>query len=111
MSRKLGRVAPVYRGQYEEDTQYEALDVVEINGNSWVALESVENVVPGTNNKYWAPSSAGHVSPEAITLIVGIVKENVEDLAGFVKDDDYVRTENNFTSYYEELTIQIGRLD
>lgn len=103
MSRKLGRVAPVYRGQYEEDTQYEALDVVEINGNSWVALESVENVVPGTNDKYWAPSSVGHVSPEAITLIVGIVKKNVEGLAGFVKDDNYVHTSNNFTDEYKAI--------
>ena len=103
MSKKLGRVAPVYRGQYEEDTQYEALDVVELNGNSWVALESVENVVPGTNDKYWAPSSIGHVSPEAIALIVEIVKENVEDLAGFVKDDDYVHTSNDFTDEYKAI--------
>ena len=103
MSKKLGRVAPVQRGQYQEDTEYNALDVVELNGNSWVALESVENVVPGTNDKYWAPSSIGHVSPEAIALIVGIVKENVEDLAGFVKDDDYVHTSNNCTDEYKAI--------
>lgn len=103
MSKKLGRVAPVYRGQYKEDTQYEALDVVELNGNSWVALESAENVVPGTNDKYWVPSSVGHVSPEAIALIVGIVKENVEDLAGFVKDDDYTHMDENFTSEYKAI--------
>lgn len=103
MSKKLGRVAPVYRGQYEEDTQYEALDVVELNGNSWCALETVENVVPGTNEKYWAPSSIGHVSPEAIALIVEIVKENVEDLAGFVKDDEYTHMDENFTSEYKAI--------
>lgn len=103
MGKKLGRVAPVYRGQYQEDTEYNALDVVEIDGNSWCALETVENVVPGTNDKYWAPSSVGHVSPEAIALIVGIVKENVEDLAGFVKDDDYVHTSNNFTDEYKAI--------
>lgn len=112
MSQKLflGKVAPVFKGSYQEDTEYQVMHAVEYEGNTWVALDTVENVVPGTNDKYWAPLAVGEVSEEAIKLITSMVSETILESTSFVEDPDYVRTENNFTSYYEELVIQIGHL-
>ena len=108
-NRLLGYVRMHPRGVFDVMASYEPFDLVVCEDRSYVALEEVEGLIPGTEagESYWAEVAVGMVSQEAIELVINIVKENVEDLASLVKDPDYVRTENNFTSYYEELVIQI----
>ena len=52
---KLGRVAPIYKGVYDETTAYNALDIVYYNGRSYMAKQDTKgNVLPtGTDNDYW----------------------------------------------------------
>ena len=52
---KLGRVAPIYRGVYDETTAYNALDIVYYNGRSYMAKQDTKgNALPtGTDNDYW----------------------------------------------------------
>ena len=52
---KLGRVAPIYKGVYDETTAYNALDIVYYNGRSYMAKQDTKgNSLPtGTDNDYW----------------------------------------------------------
>ena len=50
---KLGRVAPIYKGVYDETTAYNSLDIVELNGSSYIARKSVTGVTPGTDDTSW----------------------------------------------------------
>ena len=52
---KLGRVAPIYKGVYDETTAYNALDIVYYNGRSYMAKQDTKgNPLPtGTDNDYW----------------------------------------------------------
>ena len=49
----LGKVAPTYRGSYETNTNYNELDIVELNGSSYIARKSVTRVTPGTDDASW----------------------------------------------------------
>ena len=71
---KLGRVAPIYKGVYDETTAYNALDIVYYNGRSYMAKQDTKgNVLPtgtGTDNDYWGlvaekgePGEPGKVGP------------------------------------------------
>lgn len=46
----LGRVGLVLKGDWSATTQYEKLDVIAYDGNSWVAKRSNKNVTPNTTN-------------------------------------------------------------
>ena len=52
---KLGRVVPIYKGEYNETTQYHELDIVYYNGSSYMAKQDTKgNTLPtGTENDYW----------------------------------------------------------
>ena len=48
---KLGRVAPIYKGVYDETTAYNALDIVYYNGRSYMAKQDTKgNVLPTEDN-------------------------------------------------------------
>ena len=49
----LGRITPTYRGSYETNTSYNELDIVELNGSSYIARKSVTGVTPGTDDTSW----------------------------------------------------------
>lgn len=54
---KLGRVAPIYKGVYDETTAYNALDIVfdKVSGQSFIAKQDTKgNSLPtGTEKEYW----------------------------------------------------------
>ena len=71
---KLGRVAPIYKGVYDETTAYNELDIVFDNtsGRSFIAKQDTKgNALPtGTDNDYWGliaengkPGKNGEVGP------------------------------------------------
>ena len=50
---KIGKVAPVPKGEYSETTQYNKLDIVSMNGGSWISKKPVRGVKPGTDPESW----------------------------------------------------------
>ena len=49
----IGQAAFVNKGAYNSGTTYAALNTVFYHGGTWVALKSVTNVTPGTDNTKW----------------------------------------------------------
>lgn len=49
----LGRILPIFRGEYNPEVMYEKLDIVLFNGSSWVANEEVVDVEPSTSSDKW----------------------------------------------------------
>ena len=51
----LGRILPVFKGKYNELTQYEKLDIVYYKGSSYVANSNMKGIAPdstGINNTW-----------------------------------------------------------
>ena len=51
----LGRILPVFKGKYNELTQYEKLDIVYYKGSSYVANSNMKGIAPdsaGTSNTW-----------------------------------------------------------
>ena len=59
-SLNLGRVRPVYQGDYDSDRTYVALDYVSDNGSTWMAVRDVPaGIAPQENDTtYWAKIGA-----------------------------------------------------
>lgn len=75
----LGQAAYVNKGAYSSTSQYAALNTVYYNGGTWVALQSVSGVAPGTDSSKWlcitqgirsltfAPGATGYMT---VTLVL-----------------------------------------
>lgn len=55
----LGQAAYVNKGDYSASVSYAPLNTVFYNGGTWVALESVSNVAPGSDASKWLCISQG----------------------------------------------------
>lgn len=53
----LGRVLPIYKGDWSADTNYDILDIVYYNGNSYTAKQPSTNQEPKADSAYWGLSS------------------------------------------------------
>lgn len=49
----IGQAAYVNKGAYDSSVTYAALNTVFYSGGTWVALTTVTNVTPGTDNTKW----------------------------------------------------------
>lgn len=61
----LGPVGLNPLGEYNSETEYEKLDVVLYQGSSYVALQTVQGIVP-TNTEYWQKLVSGGVGVDDI---------------------------------------------
>ena len=96
MNYNLGRVLPIFKGEYDNDEIYINLDVVYYNGSSYVAKGETQGNLP-TDTEYWQPvAMAGVLSPEQIEEVEQQIIEYVQG-QGYVIDSDYTHTDNNFT--------------
>ena len=65
---KIGKVAPVPKGEYSETTQYNKLDIVSMNGESWISKKPVRGVKPGTDPDSWTQlAQKGDTGPKGDT--------------------------------------------
>ena len=49
-----GRILIMPKGEWNAETQYEMLDLVERNGRSWIARKASKGIAPATSNsEYW----------------------------------------------------------
>lgn len=94
----LGRVIPIFKGEYNNETEYKYLDVVLYNGSSYVVVKDSTTGNLPTNTEYWAMvAHAGELSPEQIANIEQQIIEYVQG-QGYVIDANYTHTDNNFTN-------------
>lgn len=93
----LGRVLPIFKGEYDPTATYENLDVVLYNGSSYVALNTTTNNLPTDENHWAIVALAGTLSPEQIAEVEQQVIEYVQG-QGYVIDNNYTHTDNNFTN-------------
>ena len=45
----IGRILPIFKGDWDDATTYQKLDIALYDGSSWVALRQNTNVTPSTN--------------------------------------------------------------
>ena len=72
MNYNLGRVLPIFKGEYDNNTRYSNLDVVYYNGSSYVAKGDTKGNLP-TDDENWQPvAMAGVLSPEQMAAFNAI---------------------------------------
>ena len=92
----LGRVLPIFTGEYDNNKTYNNLDVVLYNGSSYVALNQTQGNLPTDTNHWAIVALAGTLSPEQVEYIQNQVIQYVQG-QGYVIDNNYTHTDNNFT--------------
>lgn len=97
MNYNLGRVLPIFKGEYDNDELYTNLDVVYYNGSSYVAKGETQGNLPTDNNNWQPVAMAGVLDPEQIADIEQQVIEYVQG-QGYVIDPNYTHTDNNYTN-------------
>lgn len=99
----LGRVLPIFKGNYSSTTNYVPLDIVYYNGSSYVCKQNAQNIVP-TNTTYWQiVALKGELSPTLLPTQVDAIIQQIESESNFVIDSDYVHTDNNFSTQYKDV--------
>jgi hypothetical protein len=97
----LGRVVPILRGVYDPNQEYETLDLVFYDEATYAAKEDVKGEDPDISGK-WQLVVRGFISETQINQIVRDLMGEV-DAAGYVQDNNYVHTDNNFEDKYKEF--------
>ena len=65
---KIGKVAPVPRGEYNNTNQYAKIDIVSMDGGSWISNKPVRGVKPGTDPESWTQlAQKGDTGPKGDT--------------------------------------------
>ena len=65
---KIGKVAPVPRGEYNNTNQYDKIDIVSMDGGSWISNKPVRGVKPGTDPESWTQlAQKGDTGPKGDT--------------------------------------------
>ena len=80
-----------YMQEWNNSTQYQENDAVTYAGVLWVALQSNQNIQPGTNSSYWQSV----ISFEATTYPIQDTEPLNQDVGGL-----WFNTQNNPTQYY-----------
>lgn len=105
-----GRIGFVIRDDYDNNVQYDFLDVVYYHGNSYVAKKLTLGNIPNENNEYWHILTAGGVrvkgdaESEYRDGDVNITKENIGLANTEDKSSETIRSE--ITS--ENVTNALG---
>lgn len=86
MEHNLGRVRPVFRGEYSENENYRDLDIVRYNGSSWVCTATAgTSTAPDPNTGYWQRLTDGFDT-------LSLDYDYVVDHAAYTETDGIVRS-------------------
>lgn len=108
MQFNLGRILPIFRGQYVNTATYYPLDIVYFNGSSYVCKQTARNVLP-TNTVYWQiVATKGELSPTLTPEQTQSIIQQIESDTNWVSDSNYVHTDNNFTNTDKTAIENIG---
>lgn len=104
----LGRVLLLFKGDYIATTTYTQLDVVYYNGSSYVAKTTTRGNAPD-NTQYWQIMALkGELSPTLSPEQTASIISQIEEQAGFVRDNNYNHTDNNYTDQDRQALENIG---
>ena len=99
-----GRVAPVPKGAYNNNTAYTRLDIVSYNGSSYICTQATTGNLP-TNTTYWQmlAQGAGGGSLQPADMVVTMTYNNIpdtthSDIYTFAMDSD----QNNVKLLYDD---------
>ena len=98
----LGRVVPLFKGNYDAATTYCFLDVVYYDNSSFVALDTTTGNIP-TDTEHWLPvalkGTTQNPTPAQMQQIISEVETYMHS-TDFVYDPDYTHIDviNNLTS-------------
>lgn len=98
----LGRVVPIFKGDYNSATTYNFLDVVYYDNSSFVALDTTTGNLP-TDTTHWLPvalkGTTQNPTPAQMQEIISAVETYMEQ-TDFVQDADYTHIDvvDNHTS-------------
>ena len=98
----LGRVVPIFKGDYNSATTYNFLDVVYYDNSSFVALDTTTGNLP-TDTEHWLPvalkGTTQDPTPAQMQEIISAVETYMEQ-TDFVQDPDYTHIDvvDNHTS-------------
>ena len=106
----LGRILPVFKGNWESSYNYFPLDVVLYNGSSYVAKSNIPagGNNPSNNTNWQIIAASGELSGNLTPTQEQAIIDSVVQQAGFIVDANYVHTDNNFTDTYKEAIDNIG---
>lgn len=69
--KNLGRVSPLFKGDWNEHERYEELDIVFHNGCSWACTKNCMNVEPDFGSEFWVIASVGTQGTEGMQGLQG----------------------------------------
>lgn len=106
----LGRILPVFKGNWESSNNYFPLDVVLYSGSSYVAKSNISarGNNPANNNNWQMIAAAGEISGTLTPAQEQAIINAVIQQGGFVSDANYTHTDNNFTDSYKNAIDNIG---
>lgn len=98
----LGRVLPIFKGTYNNSSNYVPLDIVYYNGSSYVCKQNAQNILPSDTSYWQIVALKGELSPTLLPEQVEAIIQQIENESNFVIDANYVHTDNNFSSTYKD---------
>ena len=101
----LGKVAVVPRGEYAADVQYEKLDIVQYERQSYLVKQSVLGVIPSTGSQYVLLAGRGDSSYE-VAVKNGYVGTEAEWLL-HIKADGSIQALQKFMTNPAETDVQV----
>lgn len=106
----LGRILPVFKGNWESSYNYFPLDVVLYNSSSYVAKSNIAagGNNPSNNTNWQMIAASGELSGNLTPAQEQNIINSIINQAGFVSDSDYIHTDNNFSDTYKEAIDNIG---
>lgn len=106
----LGRILPVFKGNWESSYNYFPLDVVLYQSSSYVAKSTISagGNNPANNNNWQMIAASGELSGNLTPAQEQAIINSIVQQAGFIVDPDYTHTDNNFTDSYKDTIDNIG---
>ena len=101
----LGKVAVVPRGEYAADVQYEKLDIVQYERQSYLVKQSVQGVIPSTGSEYVLLAGRGDSSYE-VAVKNGYEGTESEWLL-YIKADGSIQALQQFMTNPAETAVQV----
>lgn len=109
----LGRILPSIKGEYNNATEYNRMDIVYYQGSSYVAKDTVTGIAPNNTIHWQMIAAAGRINSILTTEQINQVLAQLP--SDVVRDSDYNHTDNNFSDYYKDtidgISIGNGTLD
>jgi len=109
----IGRILPIFKGDWSDSTRYSKLDIVYYNGSSYVAKQTSTGQEPVLPSDYWMMVAKGlrwdTMTPsekqEIINSVTSVLQDDIDAL-----DERVTTAESNITSLQSSQSTLQGRV-